>query len=177
MSFFSEENLRHFHNTSDLNSPVRRRGKSIPGTSPSSGPVLTNSSTRKRVTRVEDIELTDSRERRRGSFSGASYKSYQKFDFKKHLRRTPWYLFTFFFLRLFFMDRGVIEYFDSKDKLALMEFQLKQGKEEITLIKEELELIKTSRSYQKKLARDHLGVIGPDEYLVLFAQENKAPSI
>jgi hypothetical protein len=35
----------------------------------------------------------------------------------------------------------------------------------------EIKLINTSKFYQKKMARELLGVIAPDEYLIIFAKE------
>lgn len=135
--------------------------------------------TRKRFTGPRDIEVTSTR-KRASSVGSVNYLKKNRFkkkiDFKKHLRRLPWYVLGVLILRLFFMDRGVIDYYQTENRLLSIQHELELGKQEIKEIEEEIYLIKNNKPYQKKLARDHLGVIGPDEYLVLFAQESTHPS-
>ncbi len=166
MSFLNQEVLKHYNHS-------KSKGN-IPSTSASSGPVYV-SSTRKKVSHVDDIELTNTKKRSRTSFTNVDYskKTSAKTDIKKHVRRAPVYFLVALVLRLIFMDRGLIEYFQTQNKLTDMQYQLEQNKKEVQNIIQEIQLIKTSSAFQKKLARDHLGVIGPDEYLVLFAQESR----
>jgi cell division protein FtsB len=162
----------------DAQEPVRtRRRNVIPGTISSAAPTY-RKSPRKRVSRVDEIELTEVRRKNRGlgkiSYMGRIPKS--SADWKKFFSRLPYYFLGFLVLRLIFMDRGIIDYHRMDNKLLELKNDLKMGKEEVKALQAELLLIKGSKSYQKKLARDHLGVIGPDEYLVLFAKEDSLPS-
>lgn len=74
-------------------------------------------------------------------------------------------------LRLVFMNNGLIDYYKMEETLKNKEKEYFSIIQENKDLKQELKLIKSSRSYQKKLARENLGVISSDEYLVLFAQE------
>ena len=73
--------------------------------------------------------------------------------------------------RLLFMENGVVDYYSLEatiegkhEKLALVQ---NENAELVT----EIHKIQTSRKYQKKVARDHLGVIASNEYLILFAKD------
>ncbi len=80
-------------------------------------------------------------------------------------------------LRLFFMDSGVIDYHKMNQTLEKKDLDLKMLRQDNADLITEIHKIKTSPSYQKKLARDHLGVIAKDEYLILFAKESSISSI
>ena len=75
-------------------------------------------------------------------------------------------------LRLVFAERGVIDYFAMQDlirhKLGLIE----KTKQENILLEKEMEKIKNSSPYQKKLVREKLGFISEDEYLVIFSEDS-----
>lgn len=89
-------------------------------------------------------------------------------------KKIYWGVLCLMFLRLVFMDNGLIDYINMERTLKHKQQEyLSITKENHDLV-EEINLIKTNRPYQKKIARDHLGVIAPDEYLVLFARENTA---
>jgi cell division protein FtsB len=75
-------------------------------------------------------------------------------------------------LRMFFMESGVIDYYSMNQTLEAQENELQLLRQNNAELVGEIHKIKTSRSYQKKLARDHLGVIAKDEYLVLFSRES-----
>jgi len=86
-----------------------------------------------------------------------------------------WALCCLAFLRLLFSHRGVIDYYVQQadfDKLAATHQEIMNGN---SAIDREIELIKNDSGYQKKLIRDHLGYIAEDEYLVIFAKEEKNP--
>lgn len=75
-------------------------------------------------------------------------------------------------LRLVFMERGVIDYYNTKDHITQKIHELELLEQENRELIKEIHEIKVNPVYQKKLARDHLGVIAKDEYLVLFASDN-----
>ncbi len=79
-------------------------------------------------------------------------------------------------LRLFFMDSGVLDYHSMNQTLIEKENDLQRLRHENAEIMQEIHKMKTSQSYQKKLAREHLGVIAHDEYLVLFSKDSTASS-
>lgn len=127
-------------------SPTRKRALR----SKSATPAPSYSSTTKRKKRTKKVTKTN---------SPLSKKVY-------------WSILSLLFLRIIFMDNGVIDYFNMEKTLEYKQQEyLSITKENNDLI-EEVKLIKSNRVYQKKLAREHLGVIAPDEYLVLFAREN-----
>lgn len=70
--------------------------------------------------------------------------------------------------RLIFADGGVIDYYSAFGVLENKMVEIETNKENIEDLKTEIEQIMGSKSYQKKLVRDHLGFIADDEYLVLF---------
>jgi cell division protein FtsB len=80
-------------------------------------------------------------------------------------------------LRLFFMESGIIDYNSMNQTLENRENDLLMLRQENADLIGEIHKIKTSPSYQKKLARDHLGVIAKDEYLILFSKESAISSI
>lgn len=180
MDFLVGETLKHYHYDPIEENNSKRKRLSIPVASSSGISSSIDSTARKRVARYEDVELVNVRKKKKSSF-GTHFqygKAKEKtIDIKKHVRRSPWYLFVALLMRLFFMDRGVWEYFQTHEQLEQMNREIVSGKQEIRQLQEEILLIRTSKSYQKKLARDHLGVIGADEYLVLFAQEGTSQSI
>jgi cell division protein FtsB len=80
-------------------------------------------------------------------------------------------------LRLFFMESGIIDYNSMNNTLEKRESDLLMLRQDNADLIGEIHKIKTSPSYQKKLARDHLGVIAQDEYLILFSKESAISSI
>lgn len=82
--------------------------------------------------------------------------------------------FNFFLLiRLVFSTNGVIDYYSMEQTLGEVRERIENLKSENVSMASEIKKIKTNSSYQKKLAREHLGVIAKDEYLVLFAKDRK----
>lgn len=71
-------------------------------------------------------------------------------------------------VRVVFMEGG---YLDLQDKLVTIDQRTKDNlsiKLENNNLKKEIIRIKSQPRYQRKLAREHLGVISSDELLVLF---------
>lgn len=78
--------------------------------------------------------------------------------------------------RLIFMESGLLDYHSMHKTLEQKDKDLVLLRSENAEIMQEINKIKTSPSYQKKLARDHLGVIANDEYLILFSRESELSS-
>ena len=74
-------------------------------------------------------------------------------------------------LRLVLMDQGVLDFYAMENTLTERTHSLELLRIENAEIITEIHKIKTSPRYQRKIAREHLGVIAKDEYLVLFAND------
>ena len=84
------------------------------------------------------------------------------------LVRASWIFCTFLLARLIFSAGGMIDYYSNKSALEQKVRDLSNVKIENQGLLIEIEDIKNSHSYQKKLVRDHLGFIAKDEFLILF---------
>lgn len=91
--------------------------------------------------------------------------------------KVGWMICLGLFLRLIFMDRGVLHYYEMQDTLKEKTHELEMVIEENIELVSEIHQIKSSPTYQKKMAREHLGVIAKDEYLILFAKDGSLRSI
>jgi len=93
---------------------------------------------------------------------------------EEYVLKGLWICFSLLLLRLIFMENGVIDYYEMETALEYKKGVQESFIEENSELVKEIKLIKTSPSYQKKLAREHLGVIDRSEFLILFAGP-KAP--
>lgn len=131
------------------------------------------------ATSFEDVEFNPpQRSRRRAKpakpklkYIGTTAKTKTWYSMPKFTWvKTAWMVAGFLVLRLVFMDSGILDYHQMEKTIqdreqTLVELRL----ENVQLIKE-IKKIKTSSAYQKKMAREHLGVIAPNEYLVVFSK-------
>lgn len=88
------------------------------------------------------------------------------------LPRIGWGLVGLLMLRLIFMERGVIDYMGMNGKIKDSQQELSRVKNENAEIGTEIRRISLDKSYQRQLAKEHLGVIAADEFLILFAGES-----
>ena len=79
-------------------------------------------------------------------------------------------------LRLICMDRGVWDYFATEGDIREKQSELKSVQDENKSLKVEISRIQLDKNYQRHLAKDHLGVIAADEFLILFAGETNESS-
>lgn len=136
--------------------------------------------TRKSVpSSVDQIEITDTRRKRTRKKPANSKVTYVKSARKKKRKefnwtwnKVGWLVCGLLFLRLIFMESGLIGYYEMENTLNKKENQLELVKEENSELITEIHNIKTSPSYQKKLVREHLGVIASNEFLILFAKDS-----
>ena len=76
-------------------------------------------------------------------------------------------------VRIVTMEGGLIDYHAMENALIEKEQKLIELREENAEIISQIHKIKTSPRYQKKIAREHLGVIAKDEYLVIFSSDHR----
>ena len=150
-----------FNTTSTvIDTPTRRTRKSVPSA-------------------VDEIEISDTRRKRTRKTAASKKVTYvksarkkKKKDFSWSWNKVGWLFCGVLFLRLIFMESGVIDYYEMENTLDKRGHKLELVKEENAQLVSEIHEIKTSPRYQKKLAREHLGVIASNEYLILFAKDS-----
>lgn len=121
---------------------------------------------------VEEEEIEDEEEvvvEKRATRKTAS-KSKLK-DRALLLPRIGWGIAVLLLLRLIFMERGVLQYWQMSGTIAERETELARVKKENGEIRKEIRRIDFDKGYQRQLAKEHLGVIAADEFLILFAGE------
>ena len=87
------------------------------------------------------------------------------------LPRIGWGIAVLLLLRLIFMERGVLQYAQMSGTIGEHETELARVKKENNEIRKEIRRIEFDKGYQRQLAKEHLGVIAADEFLILFAGE------
>lgn len=90
---------------------------------------------------------------------------------KNILAKIGWSVIGLLVLRLIFMDRGVWDYFTTEGGIKEKQAELKSYQDENKSLRTEIVKIQSDRNYQRQLAKEHLGVIAVDEFLILFAGE------
>lgn len=90
---------------------------------------------------------------------------------KNVLAKIGWAVVGVLVLRLIAMDRGVWDYFATESTIREKKAELRTIQEENTSLRSEIVKIQSDRNYQRQLAKEHLGVIAADEFLILFAGE------
>ncbi|MBA2404119.1 MAG: septum formation initiator family protein [Bdellovibrionales bacterium] len=91
---------------------------------------------------------------------------------KNLLPKIAWSVVGLLVLRLICMDRGVWDYFATEGDIREKQSELRSIQQENKSLQTEITRIKVDKNYQRHLAKDHLGVIAADEFLVLFAGES-----
>ncbi len=95
---------------------------------------------------------------------------------KNILAKIGWSVIGLLVLRLIFMDRGVWDYFATERSIKEKNGEYKSVLDENKSLKTEITRIQVDKSYQRQLAKEHLGVIAVDEFLILFAGETPESS-
>ena len=129
---------------------------------------------------VDEIELTG-RRKRPAKKAATSKVKYIKAPAKKRKTNTAKFVWTWqkfwwmvavvTFMRLLFMENGVVDYYNLENTIVENQNKLVLVQKENADLVTEIHKIQTSPKYQRKVARDHLGVISSNEYLVLFSGE------
>lgn len=183
---FENDNNSHSEDGFDFSVPTKS-DIFDPGTIPDTPQITKPSKTkrastrRKVVTQVDDIEFNEPPKRAKRKRATGPKVNYVKSTSKKKksLRKIQWtwskagWIFAgLLVFRLILMEGGVVDYYSMENTLQNKEHSLELLRKENASIIQEVHKIKTSTAYQKKLAREHLGVIAKDEYLILFAQDH-----
>lgn len=137
------------------------------------------SPTRRTVARPHDTEFaptvkrTTKRAAAQISYTTGTKKKGKELDPKlvDYLVKGTWLFCGFLVLRLIFASGGVTDYFSQKSTLNDRLSELSRIKNENMGLVSEIERMQLDAGYQKKLVRDNLGFIAPDEYLVLFPKD------
>jgi len=87
-----------------------------------------------------------------------------------------WAIIGLLILRLIFMDRGVWDYFATEKNIDEKHNELRAIGVENKELKTEIGRVKMDGGFQRQLAKEHLGVIAADEFLILFAGESAESS-
>lgn len=130
--------------------------------SPSEVEFIDGPKPRKSLVRKQNPALTYSRKKRK---LGHFFKELT-------LGKVGWIICVLLTLRLVFMERGIIDYYRQEGVLQDQKRNLEMLYTENVNLNTEIHQIKTNEAYQKKMARDHLGVIAKDEFLILFAKDS-----
>jgi cell division protein FtsB len=70
------------------------------------------------------------------------------------------------------MDRGVWDYFATESEIKDKQNELRSIRKENKSLITEISRVKIDKNFQRQLAKESLGVIAADEFLVLFAGES-----
>lgn len=84
-------------------------------------------------------------------------------------------VFLFGVVRLFAMNDGIMDIISKRHWVEEQQLQNHSIERENADLRKEIDRIKGDRKYQRRLAREHLGVISEDEYLILFSKEGDSP--
>lgn len=141
--------------------------------------IPTRTPSRRSVARPEDTEFaptvkrTTKRAAAQISYTTGTKKKGKELDPKllDYLVKGTWLFCGFLVLRLIFASGGVTDYFSQKSVLNDRLSELSRIKNENMGLVSEIERMQLDAGYQKKLVRDNLGFIAPDEYLVLFPKD------
>ena len=87
------------------------------------------------------------------------------------LRTFAWLFNGYLVVRLVFSANGVVDFYSMESNLEKLRSKIERLKTENIELTKEIRKIRTDEFYQKQLARDHLGVIAKDEYLIIFSEE------
>jgi cell division protein FtsB len=90
--------------------------------------------------------------------------------FFDHLVVFGWICMALLGVRLLLSDRGIIDFYKHKAVLESIHHDIEQLKVDNGELMAEIEKIRSSSRYQKKIVRDYLGFIAKNEYLILFAK-------
>ncbi len=102
-----------------------------------------------------------------------SSSSKKKSKLKKNLlSKIGWSVIGLLVLRLICMDRGVWDYFSTENVIKEKQNELSSINRENGELKTEISRIQVDKNFQRQLAKEHLGVIAADEFLILFAGES-----
>lgn len=122
-------------------------------------------------TEIEYLDEDEEQQEERRPATRASTKKNTKSK-QDILPKIAWSVIALLVLRLISMDRGIWDYFATEGNIREKQIELKSFQNENQSLKTEITRIQVDKNYQRYLAKDHLGVIAADEFLILFAGES-----
>ncbi len=162
-------------------------------TEPTAAPLIVEAkSTRRSIGRIDDMEMLDHRESELAETEIDYLDHDEEEDEEEVVEKRPairstnkkvskpkknllpkigWSLVGILVLRLIFMDRGVWDYFATESNIREQQNELRDIRKENSELKTEITRIQSDKNFQRHLAKEHLGVIAADEFLILFAGE------
>ena len=169
---FEDKNVQGFEGSQALSAEPMKLGSAITSSLP-------RRSRRSLPETVDDIEFTGRRARpKKTSPSKVKYinspkrKARQGARFIWTWQKLWWMVVLVTCFRLLFMENGVVDYYKLQSTIEASHQKLALVKKENAELVSEIHKIQTSGKYQRKVARDHLGVIASNEYLILFSQDS-----
>jgi cell division protein FtsB len=144
-------------------SPTRRSRRSLPETVDDIGMTGTRRNRSPKKTSSQKVKYVKAPSKRKSKTGAKFVWTWQKFW---------WMVALITFTRLLFMENGVIDYYSLENTIKENQSKLSRVREENSEIVAEIHKIQTSPKHQRQVARDHLGVISANEYLVLFSEDS-----
>lgn len=115
----------------------------------------------------EEVEVVVEKRPARSTSSSAKKKNK-----KNIIPKILWSIIGLLVLRLIAMDRGVWDYFAAENTIQEKHEELASINRENKELKTEIARLQMDGGFQRQLAKEHLGVIAADEFLILFAGES-----
>lgn len=125
----------------------------------------------------EEVEEEEIIERLPAKRTSVIPRKTSKTKSKNLLVKLGWALIGLLVVRLVFMDRGVWDYFATESVIKDKQNELSAIRNENKDLKAEIFRVQIDKNFQKQLAKEHLGVIAADEFLILFAGESAQSSM
>lgn len=137
------------------------------------------------ATGMDDVDFTENPTRRKKTTgpkvnyvkpvkrASSRRKTKSKFNIDWTWNKIGWLCCLGLLVRIVSMEGGIIDYHSMDTALVEKEAKLIELRAENAEIVNQIHKINTSPKYQKQLAREHLGVIAKDEYLVIFSSDHK----
>ena len=72
------------------------------------------------------------------------------------------------FIKLIFSGRGLIDYYEMNQVILAQQEEIKLLEIEYQQYHSEIERLRKDKKYQKQIVKRELGVLGKDEYLLIF---------
>lgn len=183
---FEDKSSQGFtHSANHAAEPAQMNSNNTLFGSPMANPIEQTPSRRSRRSlpdTVEDIGITGTRRKRATKKAASPKVKYVKAPSRRKAnpgakfvwtwQKFWWMVAIITFTRLLFMENGVVDYYTLENTIKENHNKLSLIKKENSEIVSEIHKIQTSPKYQRKVARDHLGVISSNEYLVIFSEDS-----
>jgi cell division protein FtsB len=155
----------------------RKNNKRPLNTTPSEAPLIADEIKSISHAQIEYLDSEDEEEEEVEKLPTRSRPKSRKVVKKKNkFAMIIWSILGLMFLRMVFMERGVIDYIKAQSVIHGSQEELVNIRKENKMLGLEINRMRFDKAYQKQLAKEHLGVIAQDEFLILFAGESQESS-